>query len=122
MKRLIVALALLIAVAGSGFGAGTFIGTTVEIGPQPVQAGSAVALLTYHSGSIEYGRLQVSGLAGATYQVCVQYQGSSATYGCVSGTVGSSGTITYWSNGVLWGTTRTWGWTSITGTVVSGYS
>lgn len=123
MRMLVTALAFLLVVAASGFGVGTYLGATIDVGPQPVRAAcSATALLTYHSGSYEYGRLQVSGCAGASYQVCVQYSGSSATYGCVSGTVGTNSTVTYWSNAVVWGYTRTWAWTSITGTRVSGYS
>ena len=95
MKRLTLSLALLIAVAGSGFGAGTFIGTTVEVGPQPVLAATYYAPNPVLQGGWMHGRVTVGGHGRRLGMVCLQKL-NGGVLGCRSITT-SDATITFWS-------------------------
>lgn len=113
IKNLVIAIALMLSLAGGLF----------AVSPPKASADfcSGQAQTTYQSGGLEYGRALVTGCAGHTVQVCVQYSGNSATYGCATYNVTSNSQSGLWSFGVSAGTCRTWLWISGVGTLVGWY-
>lgn len=113
VKSLVVAFALLLTLISGMFMVPTKDAAAVTCSGQ--------AQTTYQSGGLEYGRSLVTGCAGHTVQVCVQYSGNSATYGCATYNVSSNSQSGLWSYGVSPGTCRTWLWISGVGTLVGWY-
>ena len=113
MKRLTLALALLIVVAGSGYASGTRLGAVVDdlVQPQPAAAVCAAGALSLAPSW--YARGSVGGCGTRTVQVC-GINTSGATNGCRTYTNYGTPT-TYWSaklNAAYGCSQRTWFWVS----------
>jgi len=123
MKRLLIALALLIGVAGAGYASGTEIGKQAS----PLVTHNAAATCTiaigaplWHNGAYR-GSMSASGCGSITLQACMQNT-AGTVYACTTWS-GVGANVFVWSGAanLAYCQQRTWGWSSVYGTWVSAW-
>ena len=122
--HLIGALAIILAVAGSGYETGVHLAGTVDVvAPQDASAACTIAIgaPAWHVSGYQ-GSMSASGCGTVTLQACLQNT-AGTVYGCHTWS-GSGASARVWSSSANYNygwTQRTWGLSNIYGTCVSAY-